>query len=661
MKFERLELLNFASYYGEHVIDLSTSSDRPVVVILGGTGFGKTTLFDAINWSLYGRDYERDLPDLRRGRTILDYVNETALIEAEAEDHFVEMSCVLYFEHDGSHYYISQSLAAGAYRDEEGALKANQTDRLTALYEIAHTGNHKEIKYDSLFLDEILPNNVRDYFLFDGDRIYHLSQPGSSKEVRDAIYRVVDLELLANARDHLSHIATEYRRSAARESKGDLSKIEEEYDLESRRLEKLRNQLKETKEEKNSIESQLLVLEEKLKNLPDTSELQGRRKELEASKRQLETELEATHATLRSWAATAGLAFAKEPAFQLMSMLDSKRHKGEIPKAVSQTLLRDLIKLERCICGTEFKEGDPIYKELSDRLQAELAKPNDQALLDLLIDLRQASTLVDEAGMRIREEDKRLYRLKDEKRETNLAIDQIDSDLDKLPKVDVATLISEARDRRNALVANERRANELTSRINGREKKIRELEKQRIELGKSQDKVRKLQLREQLAKSSAREIDRIYDVFAEESRQAVEALTIQEFKHFVKSASGYAVSLSNEYELEVLDSNGNRALQRLSMGQSQCLSLSFITAISRVSEKNPPLVIDMPFGRLDKSVHHAVSARLPEITRQLILFLIPSIEWNDTTKANLAPVSSQIYELEFDEKRRQTTILEASN
>ena len=101
MRFERLEVLNFASYYGEHSLELACTSDKPVVVIQGGTGYGKTTLFDAINWALYGTDYERDLV-ARRERKIVDYVNESALRDAEASNGFVETSCTLYFEHEGS-------------------------------------------------------------------------------------------------------------------------------------------------------------------------------------------------------------------------------------------------------------------------------------------------------------------------------------------------------------------------------------------------------------------------------------------------------------------------------------------------------------------------------------------------------------------------------
>lgn len=654
MKLERLELKNFASYFDEHSIDFDCSPDKPVIIVLGGTGQGKTTLFDAINWALYGTDYEMTLKT-KRDRAIVDYVNETALQDAHSAGRFLEMSCTLYFEHEGRHYYITQLLAAKPYLDEN-TLKARQSDRITALYEILRSGSHKQIKYDTLFLDTILPNNVKDYFLFDGDRIYNLSLPGSSQEVRDAIYRVVDLELLSNARDHLRDIAAQYRREAKRESKGDLTTVEEQYEKEYECLEKRKQELDRLGKERIAIEDQIRKLETKLESIPDTSALQNQRTGLTTRAAQLEKQLAEVHASLRANAATAALSLASDSARTLFETLDNKREKGEIPKAVSETLLSDLLKLNRCICGTEFSEGDVVYETLKKRLALERQKPNDQALLDLQMALGKASALIDEAFTNLQANDRKAHQLRGELKEIGLEIQQTDMELEKLPKVSINQLIQETKKRRNALVSTERKITSTQAQIQSIERNIQKLKKKRDELSKRQTKVRALQLRERLASTAENEIDRIYQVFAETSRQAVEALTIEEFKRFVLSASGYQVRLSKDYELEVLDSNGNRALQRLSMGQSQCLSLSFITAISRVSEKHPPLVIDMPFGRLDQDVHDSVSTRLPELTKQLILFLIPNIEWNEITERNLTPNCSHIYQLDFDERNRQTTI-----
>lgn len=124
MHLERIEIQNFSCYFKSHSIDLACSPEKPVVIILGGTGQGKTSIFDAINWSLYGPDYENDLLRSSRERKIIDFVNETSLKEAESKNSNVEMSCTLYFEHEGAHYYINQALAAVPFRDTCGELIA---------------------------------------------------------------------------------------------------------------------------------------------------------------------------------------------------------------------------------------------------------------------------------------------------------------------------------------------------------------------------------------------------------------------------------------------------------------------------------------------------------------------------------------------------------
>ena len=98
MKFERIVIENFASYYDKHIVDLSTTPEKPVVIIIGGTGYGKTSLFDAINWALYGMKYEEQLLKSRK-RNILDYVNEKAAKQAINNNEFILTACTLYFEH----------------------------------------------------------------------------------------------------------------------------------------------------------------------------------------------------------------------------------------------------------------------------------------------------------------------------------------------------------------------------------------------------------------------------------------------------------------------------------------------------------------------------------------------------------------------------------
>ena len=355
---------------------------------------------------------------------------------------------------------------------------------------------------------------------------------------------------------------------------------------------------------------------------------------------------------------TAALVLARDPIVDLASQLESQRQKGMIPRKVSQTLLKDLLQMRRCVCGTEFEDGDRIHQTLESRLNEEQQRSSDQALLELLFQLRSASDLVNNAARDLANKDEDALRYDEARRGLDLAINEVDAELDKLPQEDVAQLRRGLKERRDGLQTVTRKQQQLQDRIEQIAIKIIDLEKKADELAARQNKIQRLQVREKLARRAADVLDEMYDRFAEDSRRAVEDLTKSEFAKFMESAQGYGVALSQDYELQVLDPNGNRALQRLSMGQSQCLSLSFITAIARVSEKNPPIVIDMPFGRLDSGVHSAVSGRLPEITSQLILFLLPDVEWNEHTSKNLSGKASHVYQLQYDPKAEESTVQE---
>ena len=54
MNISKIELENFRQYGGKIELEFNTDSKKNIVVILGVNGAGKSNLYNAITWCLYG-------------------------------------------------------------------------------------------------------------------------------------------------------------------------------------------------------------------------------------------------------------------------------------------------------------------------------------------------------------------------------------------------------------------------------------------------------------------------------------------------------------------------------------------------------------------------------------------------------------------------------
>src|SRR5690606_3622664 len=122
------------------------------------------------------------------------------------------------------------------------------------------------------------------------------------------------------------------------------------------------------------------------------------------------------------------------------------------------------------------------------------------------------------------------------------------------------------------------------------------------------------------------------------------------------NTKGYKVQVTDGFELNVTSPAGTSGMAQLSSGQQQCLGLAFITAVAQAAETRPPLVIDMPLGRLDEEVAAEVAKALPSLTYQLVLFVLPSPDWNEQTQAALEGSIARVVRLRKGEGEPETRI-----
>jgi DNA sulfur modification protein DndD len=280
-----------------------------------------------------------------------------------------------------------------------------------------------------------------------------------------------------------------------------------------------------------------------------------------------------------------------------------------------------------------------------------------QKLLDLYYEIQNTLRTLETVDTDLIVKEKARVEIENLIHETGLILKQVEDKLGAVPDENISQMVDKLHERINASKDIETDLVSIENQIRDTNLEKDALEKERDAISKSQRNVRKIQYREYLAQRASEELTAIFERFSEDTRQDVEKLTNEEFHGFIPTVKELDVGISPEFHYDVRDQEGNPALSQLSMGQKQSLSLAFITSISRISEKEPPLVIDMPFGRLEKEVQENIASRLPVLASQVILMMLPETEWNDATEKILKPKANSIYKLEFDPVERNTTII----
>ena len=191
-------------------------------------------------------------------------------------------------------------------------------------------------------------------------------------------------------------------------------------------------------------------------------------------------------------------------------------------------------------------------------------------------------------------------------------------------------------------------------------KRIAELEKEQQAARKKKRDNYELGVRKELAQQGADAIADIYETFAEDMRSRIEQKTREIFGQLAWKGDHYSdVRLGEGYDLEVIDRYGTPARPSLSAGERQVLSLSFITAMSRVSEEEAPLVIDTPFGRLSSAHRDTITLNLPNLADQLVLFVTDEETARPGPRKSRSKNRRRIRTL-FDPKTSCTAIVECN-
>jgi len=626
MIIHKMTLNNFRQFRGKHEIEFVSLDDptKNTAVVYGENGRGKTGLFRAMMFALYGErrlSQDANVPDNE-----IQLVNTSALQESEGKP--VRTSVEVTFSHKGKVYNLYRAIEGMRHGDE--VIEEIADVRLN----ITHVDGNTEIidrrSIDSKIAD-VLDPRVKEYFLFDGEKIEQLTRAG--KEQRRAISEGMRNLLRVDALD----VAVKASERAAKSFLDDLTQETGTAGVELARLIKslgdneaesnrIRTRLEELADERDRAYRELEDIDKRLMEFKEIEHLLSERRQAESDVRRLEHDADQVMNQMQTYVCKAAALMVRDTVEEVFASLDEQKEKGEIPSEIRRDLIERIISEHKCICGNEVCEGTSEYESICRWLE----KTSDAAREDVALDLwrflaETRSHFEDDAHIikqRIIEHSNiihRIDRLRDKVLSISKQIGESEREdswkLEKIRKKHLEAITSIKAEIQNL----ESQAKELDS-IHSRLTQQLDEEKRR----KNRNSV--LEERSLLAREIQEALAEAYNTYTSEVRDVIGKSATDVFGRLLDEegkATLKTIVVKENYSLEVLDQYGQPFLANVSAGQRQIMSISFITALAMAAcdggRIEMPLFMDSPFGRLSGQHRKNIIREIPLLTSQWII------------------------------------------
>lgn len=250
MIIKKLQLHNFGVYASDNVIELN--NEKPVVLIGGLNGRGKTTFLEAILLALYGSNSFAFIES--KYKSYGAYLKAHVNLEDGSKSSFVELEFSLNNDKDNNVYIVRRSwdLLGKRVHDRVRVCKNGEENKFLA-------------KNWIMFIESVLPSALSSFFFFDGEKIAEIADNETGKQMKESIKSLLGINVLDRLESDLNKITKKY--SKKQEPNIDLQRLEELRDKKSElesQLEEIDERLKHAKEEKEKLERNLLEMNNEL-------------------------------------------------------------------------------------------------------------------------------------------------------------------------------------------------------------------------------------------------------------------------------------------------------------------------------------------------------------------------------------------------------------
>lgn len=632
MKIDKVILQNIGVYVNTNEFDLQ--AEKPIVLIGGMNGRGKTTLLDSIMFALYGRR------SVSTGQALEQYLNRISNVSGERSECRVE----LWFhveEPEQIEYRVCRFWELGRkhLKLETRVWKNGREDEFLS-------GNW------DLFVEEILPRAMAPFFFFDGEKIAELVASDNVREISASIRTLLGIDVIDQLIADLQSVLTLGQKKISNQTyRQKLEELEEEQNS-------LKGQLDEKKRAEEKLEDQQNRRREKLQELENEHAAAGGdyaryREKLEAEQLQIQEQKEVCRSQMLDLAASALPLKLVEP----LLLEIAGRAKQESRQQELQVFVKCFPELYREFSGESRLEGK--LEEFWNRTQEQLS--GDAPVYGLneaaLKHLNQLPVLLEETEQQAEQLVNESHALETGAQEvaSHLAVQVEDERIEQ-----IQTRIADCR---AELELGAEQLGQLEGEISGLQSRLDAVMRERRSI--LQQVVQELDTADETARTIryAQQQIQILTVY-EKKLQAmkVDELAAQMTDCFDRllAKNGLVQRIEIDHDTlefryygrddELVDS------QRFSAGEKQLLVIAMLWALGICSKSRFPLIIDTPLARLD-SVHRIslLENYFPKASDQVII-LSTDQEITAADYEHMKAYVGKEYTLVYKEETMSTTI-----
>lgn len=302
MKIDRVILQNIGVYVNRNEFDLQT--DKPIVLIGGMNGRGKTTFLDAIMFALYGKRA------IGAGQVLEAYFRKISNVSGDEDCCFIEM----YFS------VLEQEMVT--YQIKRFWNPKRKQIKLET--QVKKNGIADEVLSENwdLFVEEILPHAIAPFFFFDGEKMAELASADRDSHIHSSIRSLLGIDIIDQLISDLQTVLSVNQKKMAD------TQYAKQLDELDRQMEVLEKNVEEKQLFRQEKEKKLEKIKEELAALENEYIIAGGhyteyRNQFQAERSELDLKMKANQTQLLE------LAASSLPLRMVCSLLDDVRKNAE--------------------------------------------------------------------------------------------------------------------------------------------------------------------------------------------------------------------------------------------------------------------------------------------------------------------------------------------